>query len=441
MAGTTRNAAHNKDVAIVKYDGATGTPLWEPVIAGGLGNDDLLLHDMVVRGKSVVIAGAIGGFLAADYDEVFGIQTLPEEIPPGYCGLPFSKTLAAGNATGSVAWSVVSGALPPGLSLNASSGEISGMPGTVGSFVFRVRVQDSITMVERDFVIDVYEASAFVPIMAAPGAVCLGQSATLSVPGSWTSYHWLPGGETSPTVSVSPGETTDYGVLLTDAAGCSARGYGRVSVAPHSVAILAPPCASIGRTGYQASVPDAGPGATYTWTIENGTITAGAGTNAITFSAGGASPVRLSVAVMDADGCFSTGGATLGICQVKFYTVPPCRLADTRGAPGPSGGPALAANTVRAFPVAGLCGIPSSATAVAINLAVFVPSSDGDLRVYPDGEPAPLASSINFRPGIVRANNAIVPLGVLGQLAVQCDMAPGSPGSTDFFFDVYGYFQ
>jgi hypothetical protein len=88
--------------------------------------------------------------------------------------------------------------------------------------------------------------------------------------------------------------------------------------------------------------------------------------------------------------------------------------------------------------VASICGIPPSATAVAINLAVFAPSNSGDLRVYPAGTAAPLASSINFRSGIVRANNAIVPFGTSGQISVQCDMPSGG---THFFFDVYGYFQ
>jgi hypothetical protein len=113
-------------------------------------------------------------------------------------------------------------------------------------------------------------------------------------------------------------------------------------------------------------------------------------------------------------------------------------VADTRDAPGPSGGPELEAGTVRSFPVAGICGIPPSARAVAINLAVFLPSSDGDLRVYPAGQPAPLASSINFRSGIVRANNAIIALGDSGEISVQCDMPSGG---THFFIDVYGYFE
>lgn len=121
-----------------------------------------------------------------------------------------------------------------------------------------------------------------------------------------------------------------------------------------------------------------------------------------------------------------------------FFTVPACRLADTRNAPGPSGGPVLAANSVRAFPVSGVCQIPASATAVAVNLAVFLPTDIGDLRVYPSGGAVPPASSINFRPGIIRANNAIVTLGTGGQISVECDMPSGE---THFFLDVVGYFQ
>jgi hypothetical protein len=67
-----------------------------------------------------------------------------------------------------------------------------------------------------------------------------------------------------------------------------------------------------------------------------------------------------------------------------------------------------------------------------------VPTNIGDLRVYPSGGPAPPTSSINFRPGVVRANNAIVTLGNQGQISVQCDM---SSGETHFLFDVVGYFQ
>ena len=138
-------------------------------------------------------------------------------------------------------------------------------------------------------------------------------------------------------------------------------------------------------------------------------------------------------AKVSAVACSTTG--------LSYFSVPACRVADTRNPPGLSGGPALLANSVRSFPVTGLCGIPSSAAAVAINMAVWFPTDGGDLRAFPTGGAAPLASAMNFRTGIVRANNAVVPLGLLGQLSIQCDMPVGSSGSTNFFFDVYGYFQ
>ena len=124
-----------------------------------------------------------------------------------------------------------------------------------------------------------------------------------------------------------------------------------------------------------------------------------------------------------------------------FYTLAPCRVADTRNAAGPSGGPALGANSTRTFPVLGICGIPATATAIAINVTVAEETDRGDLRVYPAGGMPPGASTINFVSGTVRANNAVVPVGVGGQITVTCDMPPGSTGQTQFLFDVTGYFQ
>jgi hypothetical protein len=89
--------------------------------------------------------------------------------------------------------------------------------------------------------------------------------------------------------------------------------------------------------------------------------------------------------------------------------------------------------------VAGLCGIPPGALAIAINVTVVNETQLGDLRLYPAGGSLPAASSINFAMNKVRANNQIIALGAGGQISVQCDMA--SAGTTDFLFDVTGYFQ
>jgi hypothetical protein len=134
------------------------------------------------------------------------------------------------------------------------------------------------------------------------------------------------------------------------------------------------------------------------------------------------------------DQTFTTTACT----PASFYTVTPCRIADTRNPDGPSGGPALAAGDSRSFPATGLCGIPATARAIAVNLAVFLPTDVGDLRAHACGGTAPMASALNFRSGVVRSNSAIIPLGAGGQVAIQCDMPSGG---TNVFIDVFGYFQ
>jgi Calx-beta domain-containing protein len=125
----------------------------------------------------------------------------------------------------------------------------------------------------------------------------------------------------------------------------------------------------------------------------------------------------------------------------RFYSLTPCRLVDTRGPAGTFGGPPLQANSTRTFPVAGGCAVPASARAVAVNLTVVNPNDLGDLRAYPAGGPAPLASVINFVAGRTRANNAVLALGEAGATTIQCDMPPSSSATTHFLIDVYGYFQ
>ncbi len=122
----------------------------------------------------------------------------------------------------------------------------------------------------------------------------------------------------------------------------------------------------------------------------------------------------------------------------SFHTVPPCRVVDTRNETGPFGGPALAANSSRTFVVGGQCGVPSTAKALSLNVAVTQPTNPGSLRLYAGGTLSPLATAINYRAGQTRANDSIPPLGTGGSLAVQCDQ---SSGNVQVIIDVNGYFQ
>jgi hypothetical protein len=124
--------------------------------------------------------------------------------------------------------------------------------------------------------------------------------------------------------------------------------------------------------------------------------------------------------------------------SLGYFTMTPCRIVDTRGAAGPLGGPWLAAHAKRSFLIAGQCGIPATARAVAGNLTVTQPTAAGDLRVFAGGAPTPLVSSVNYGLGQTRANNAVVTLGAAGDISVRCDQASGT---VEFLFDVTGYFQ
>ena len=130
----------------------------------------------------------------------------------------------------------------------------------------------------------------------------------------------------------------------------------------------------------------------------------------------------------------------------SFFPLTPCRIIDTRGPVGPTGGPALSANTLRNFPVVNVnaCGVPSTAKAVTFNITTIQATDAGDLRIFPYLSPVPLASVINFSPAdFALANGAIIPIANIGGLdiSVQTDMAPGSNGTVHLVVDVTGYFQ
>jgi glucose/arabinose dehydrogenase len=121
----------------------------------------------------------------------------------------------------------------------------------------------------------------------------------------------------------------------------------------------------------------------------------------------------------------------------NFHTVRPCRVFDTRDTTGPWGGPRLAAGADRTFTVGGRCGILTTARAVSVNVTVTEPADFGFLTLFPVGAAPPLASTINFRPGQTRANNAVVTLGPAANLVVRAGMASGG---VHVILDVNGYF-
>lgn len=125
--------------------------------------------------------------------------------------------------------------------------------------------------------------------------------------------------------------------------------------------------------------------------------------------------------------------------EADFYTLPPCRLIDTRNAPGALGGPALAGGSTRNFPTTGSCGIPADAVTVVANVTAVGATSSGSLEVYPTGAQPPGAGILHFKAGQGRANNSLLTLGVGGEISVHTALS--AAGTVHFVLDVSGYFR
>ncbi len=136
--------------------------------------------------------------------------------------------------------------------------------------------------------------------------------------------------------------------------------------------------------------------------------------------------------ILDIDGYFVPAGTASALA---FYPVTPCRVADTRTATGPLGGPSLGANSSRAFPVqSSSCGIPSTAKAYSLNVTAIPHSTLNYLTSWPTGQAQPNVSTLNSSTGAVTANAAIEPAGTSGQVSIFVSDA------ADVILDINGYF-
>jgi hypothetical protein len=148
-----------------------------------------------------------------------------------------------------------------------------------------------------------------------PTTFCAGGSVTLtssSATGNQWSLNGSPiGGATGQQYVASA--AGDYSVAVTSS-GCSSSSSAVTTVTvnpiPNATITVAASMASGSSGG--ASVADAGVGATYAWTITGGTITAGAGTRSITFTAGAVGTLNLGVTVTSS-GCSDTKSANVNV--------------------------------------------------------------------------------------------------------------------------------
>jgi hypothetical protein len=215
---------------------------------------------------------------------------------------------------------------------------VSVTAGNAGSFALTLAVSNSAgstTCTKTVSVNPTPDAS-----VATSSSVCANSTGnTASVPdaGSVATYTWtiangtIDSGQGTPTVTWSASATSPVTLGVTVASGgCSSTGTRNVMVHPFPDATITAPalvCAS--STSNIASVPDAGQGASYSWTILNGAIHSGNGTRQINWSVESASPATLTVTVTDG-GCSSADSKDVTVAS-------PCPDTDTDGDGIPDG--------------------------------------------------------------------------------------------------------
>jgi hypothetical protein len=111
----------------------------------------------------------------------------------------------------------------------------------------------------------------------------------------------------------------------------------------------------------------------------------------------------------------------------------PVRLMDTR-VPLGAGGPLHAGVPVSLGVTGGAAAIPTTASAVLLNITVVGPTVAGFVTVYSDGTPQPATSTVDFKAGETIANMAIV--AVTDGFVDIVDNA----GTTNALVDVSGYY-
>lgn len=257
--------------------------------------------------------------------------TTGAQLPAGTAGVAYSQSLATSGGTQPLAWSVISGSLPPGLSLS-SAGVLSGTATDAASSVFTAQVKDG-TGASAAVTFSLTMAPALIiAIPAVPeGEINQPYSGPLIASGGTPPYSWslqsgsLPAGlqlVASGSIQGTPTAVGSTSVTLkcSDSNSVTVTGVFQVTIAPApTIATAATLPAGVSGSKYSLALAVSGGVAPFIWSVtaEGGLppgITVGphgslegvpetAGTFtmtlAVTDAAGGSSSERFTISIID----------------------------------------------------------------------------------------------------------------------------------------------
>ncbi|HKW99900.1 MAG TPA: putative Ig domain-containing protein [Bryobacteraceae bacterium] len=272
----------------LNLDGTTGTINGTPTAAANAVNFTVQVADAknVTATKQFTITVASG----------LVISNAPT-LPSGEVNVGYSQTLTAVGGTSPYTWTITAGSPPGGVTLNPSTGALTGTPTASGAFNFTVKVTDSASVTSSTpFSLTIAPVLAISTAPTLPGgSVGAGYSTTLNASGGVTPYSWsvtvgaLPNGLTlNPSTgaingTASSGGTFNFTAQVTDSASVSVSRQFSLTITT-GLAITTQPTLPSGVVGSAYSQTLAASGGTqpYNWTISAGALPAGISLNAAT---------------------------------------------------------------------------------------------------------------------------------------------------------------
>ena len=355
------------------------------------------------------------------------LQITTAALAPADIGAAYSQPLAATGGTPPYTWSVT-GALPPGLTVNGAT--IAGLPAAGGTANFAVQVRDSAgATTSRPFSITVRAPLLELTTLAiAPAAAGVPYSQALAVTGGTPPYTWDITGALPPGLALtgssiagtpSAGGSYSFSVQVTDASGQTAsRAFTLPVRAELAITTASLPDASAG-TPYSQTLAASGGTPPYSWSIASGTLPEGV---ALTASSGllagvplGSGTYTFTVQVRDTSGRQASRAYRVETAVGLVITTAPVLPAGTAGN---AYGQALAA-------AGGRAPYTWSVTAGALPGGVALDGSTGTLAGTPAGAGV-FEFTVRVSDGSASAATKAFTLSIAQLLGIST--APGLPG-------------
>lgn len=254
-------------------------------------------------------------------------------------GKPYSAVLQALGGVPPYTWTLLSGSLPPGLSLSAN-GSISGTPTTAGTFSFAVQVTDSRKLTGFGaFTITVGDLEALeVEVTPLTGTVSVPFSGVASATGGKAPYTFsllagsLPSGvalSSNGTLSGTPNQVGAFAfsIQAKDSQGATGTGNFTITISsasPVTVTLSGPTTAAVGAT-YSGVLTATGGTPPYTFAITAGSLPDGVTLNSATGALSGkptkAGAFTFTAQATDSKGVKGTATVTITVTAATALTL------------------------------------------------------------------------------------------------------------------------